>query len=418
MKTFTFERNFLILLAGGLTNGIGNGIYLVAGMLLVLQISGSVLYTGFAAFAISSTGTLAFLIAPLANYTKYKNGLIYSNLIKSLLLFTIPILHYTIGLNIWYVILLLFITGLFTQYTYPIESTILPIIVGKDNVVQANAYLQTIREAMDIVFIAGAGIIITFMGPVHALLITAVCIFLVSILYTGFNFQQPTLSAKETQQEQEIATQTYWNDLKSGIQYIQHSFIPKMMISITILNLAMAIMTTNLPAFSLMKGNGLEASYGFYLAAVSLGIMIGSLISPMLKTIDFGKLMIVATLTTGAFWIGTALLPFYLSIITFSLGAISLGVLNLLIFSSIQKQVDVQYIGRVITVITSMASLGIPIGSLLGGFIGESFTPTIAVITCSIAMFLFSSYWLTHPILRKLPSIEQMNLFYKRGVDL
>src|SRR5690625_4814223 len=104
LKPFMKERKFMILMTGVCINVIGSGIHSVSGMLLVLNLSGSVLYSGFAFFAISLAGTLAFLIAPLANYAKYKNGLVYSNLIKAVILFTIPLLNYTIGLSVWYVI--------------------------------------------------------------------------------------------------------------------------------------------------------------------------------------------------------------------------------------------------------------------------------------------------------------------------
>ena len=414
-KPFLTERNFLILLTGVFINGMGSGIYLIAGMLLVLHLSGSVLYSGFAVFAITSAGALGFLIAPLANYAKYKNGLVYSNLIKSIILFTIPIVDYTIGLNVWYVIGLLFITALFTQYTYPIESTILPIIVGKEHILQANSYLQTIREAMDIVFVAAAGIIITFIGPVNALMITAICLLLVSILYAFFTFKQPNTSKEKTSNAKGI-TNLYISDLKAGFGYIQHSLIPKMIISITFINMAMTIMTTNLPAFSLIKGNGLEAAYGFYAAALSVGIMIGSMLAPKLKHINFGNLIICAFISTGIMWMGTALLPFYPSLILFSIGAISIGILNILIFSAIQKQVEVEYIGRVVTVITSAASLGMPIGSLIGGIVGETFTSEVPIIICSIAMFIFSASWLGNAVLRKLPMIDNVNLFVKHKV--
>lgn len=227
LKPFMLERNFLILIIGVLINGVGSGIYSVAGMLLVLHLSGSVLYSGFAFFAISFAGTLAFLIAPLANYTKYKNGLVYSNLIKAILLVTIPVLHYTIGINVWYVISMLFITALFTQFTYPIESTILPIIVGQDNIIEANSYLQTIREAMDIAFLALAGIIITFVGTIPAISITAICILLVSISYAFFNFDQPSVN-KEKSSSIKAASRVYFLDLKAGFNYIKDSLIPKM----------------------------------------------------------------------------------------------------------------------------------------------------------------------------------------------
>lgn len=410
LKPFMLERNFLILIIGVLINGVGSGIYSVAGMLLVLHLSGSVLYSGFAFFAISFAGTLAFLIAPLANYTKYKNGLVYSNLIKAILLVTIPVLHYTIGINVWYVISMLFIIALFTQFTYPIESTILPIIVGQDNIIEANSYLQTIREAMDIAFLALAGIIITFVGTIPAISITAICILLVSISYAFFNFDQPSVN-KEKSSSIKAASRVYFLDLKAGFNYIKGSLIPKMIFSIIFINIAMVIMTTNLPAFSLLKSNGVEAAYGFYLASMSIGIMIGTIITPRLKQINFGILIIVAFIGSGIMWMGTATLPLIPSTILFSAGAISIGILNLLIFSAIQKQVETAYIGRVVTLITSASALGMPLGSLIGGFLGETFTPALAIMICSISMITFSVYWLSSSVLRKLPKIDSVNLF-------
>lgn len=410
LKPFMTERNFLILMMGVFVNGIGSGIYLVAGMLLVLNLSGSVLYSGFAVFAITSAGALSFLIAPLANYVKYKNGLVYSNLIKAIILLTIPLLHYTIGLHVWFVISLLFIVALFTEFTYPIESTILPIIVGKDNVVEANSYLQTIREAMGIAFIAGAGIIVTFIGSIPAISITAVCLLIVSLLYALFNFKQPDVS-KEKSQSIGSAVDVYVIDLKEGFNYIKNSLIPKMIFSIVFINIAMVIMTTNLPAFSLMKSNGTEAAYGFYLASISLGMMIGALIAPRLKHIDFGKLIITIFTGTGVLWIGTATLPLIASMILFCIGAISMGILNILIFSAIQKQVETHFIGRVITLLSSTAALGMPLGALLGGILGNTFAPEVSVIVCGISMIIFSVYWLSSSVLRKLPDIDSVKLF-------
>lgn len=411
IQDFAFERNFLILMTGVFVNEIGSGIYLIAGMLLVLDISNSVFYSGLAVFAITSASALSFLIAPLANYAKYKNSLVYSNLIKAIILLTIPLLHYTVGLSIWYVISLLFIVALFTQYTYPIESTILPIIVGKDNVMQANSYLQTVREAMNIAFIAVAGIIVTFIGTVPAITITASCLLLVSFLYRFFNFQQAEID-KDKIQSIASATRVYIIDLKAGFNYIKNSLVPKMIFSIVFINIGMVIMTTNLPAFSLIKGNGTEAVYGLYLASMSLGVMIGTIITPKLNHLDFGKLIILSFLGSGLMWIGTAVLPLVPSIILYCIGAISIGILNILVFSSIQQQVETAYIGRVISLLSSTASLGMPLGALIGGFIGESFAPQIAVMVCGIAMIMFSIYWLSSSVLRKLPRIDNLNLFH------
>lgn len=410
LKSYMLERNFLLLMIGVLINEIGSGVYLIAGMLLVLNLTGSVFFSGLAVFAISLAGALAFLIAPLANYAKYKNGLVYSNLIKALILFSIPLLHYTIGLNIWYVIGLLFVTALFTQYTYPIESTILPIIVGNENVLQANSVLQLIREGLNIVFLAVAGIVISFIGTISAITITAVCLLLVSLLYSFFNFKQPENPKPESHSFKSV-TSAYLTDLKAGFSHIKSSLIPKMIFSLVFINIAMVIMTTNLPAFSLMKSNGTEAAYGFYLASISVGMMIGSILSTKLKHIDFGKLIIITFIGTGIMWMGTATLPLVLSIISYSLGAISIGILNILVFSLIQQQVETQFIGRVITLLSSAAALGMPLGALIGGILGETFSPELSVMICSISMVIFSISWLSSSVLRKLPNIDNVKLF-------
>ena len=416
IKPFVREKNFLILMTGVFINELGIGIYLIAGMLLVLELSGSVLYSGIAVFATTLPGVLGFLIAPLANYMKYKNGLVSSNFIKALLLFTISLMHYTVGLDVWYLIAVLFLISLLSQFTYPIESTILPIIVGKDNVVDANAYLQTLRQSMDFIFIGSAGIIVALIGSVNALMITGVCIFLVAVTYTFFTFKQPVYSDNQDSSFKGTLKQ-YPKDLKGGFIYIKGSIIPKMIISAVIINFLMVIMTTNMPAFSLIKGSGNEAVYGFYLAALSLGILAGTIISPKLKHIDFGKMIIFTYALSGVMWLGTALLPLIPSLILFSTGAISISIFNILTISSIQKQVETHYIGRVITLLTSIATIGMPIGALVGGVIGDSFSPVITVIVGSMGMIIFSIYWLSSSVLRKLPNIEKVNLFPERAAE-
>src|SRR5699024_10672929 len=70
--------------------------------------------------------------------------------------------------------------------------------------------------------------------------------------------------------------------------------------------------------------------------------------------------------SSACFKNGLATLPLIPSIILFSIGVISIGVLNLLVFSFIQKQVETAYIGRVFTLLTSASA-----------FLGEAFTPGI-----------------------------------------
>lgn len=173
----------------------------------------------------------------------------------------------------------------------------------------------------------------------------------------------------------------------------------------------MVIMTTNLPAFSLLKkSNGVEAAYGFYLGAISLGVMIGTTLAPRVKHIDFGKLIIVLFSGTGILWLAASTLPVVPSIIIFGTGYISMGIANILIFSFIQKQVETAFIGRVITLISSSAALGMPISSLNGGVLGEAFLPQVPFMICGIAIIIFGSIWRSSSFLRKLPNLDNVKL--------
>lgn len=66
---------------------------------------------------------------------------------------------------------------------------------------------------------------------------------------------------------------------------------------------------------------------------------------------------------------------------------------------------------------TSAAALGMPVGALLGGFLGDLFAPHIPVLICGVSMIVFSLYWLSSSVLRKLPKIEDVNLFMGKKVQ-
>jgi len=153
--------NFNILLSGVFVKSLGSGMYSVGAMMLVLYISGDPLYSGVAFFVVSLPSCLSFLIAPFANYVSYKKALITCELIKSILLLFIPILYGFSMLHVWTVILIMFFVSVISTFTYPIETTLVPAFVGKENVVKANSYINMLRESLDIVFLAVAGIMIT-----------------------------------------------------------------------------------------------------------------------------------------------------------------------------------------------------------------------------------------------------------------
>src|SRR5690625_4850519 len=173
--------------------------------------------------------------------------------------------------------MIMFLVAMISTFTYPIETTLVPSFVGKENVVKANAYINMLRESLDIVFLAVAGIIIAMIGNVTAIFITAGCHLMTTGLYLFFQLESKKsnepFSIKQT-------IENYKTDLSEGLVYIRHTILPHIIAGAVLINFFTGSMFASIPAFSLMKGES-EAYYGYYI--VALGLLRGAIFN----VIDF-----------------------------------------------------------------------------------------------------------------------------------
>src|SRR5690625_2829182 len=243
--------NFNILLSGVFVKSLGSGMYSIGAMMLVLYISGSPFYSGLAFFVVSLPSCFSFLIAPFANYVSYKKALVVCEFTKSILLLSISILYAFSMLHVLTIIMIMFLVSVISTFTYPIETTLVPSFVGKENVVKANSYINMLRESLDVVFLAVAGIIIAIIGSVTAMLITAICHLVTTGLYLLFRLK--TEKSKDVFSMKQIINR-YKSDLKEGFLYIRHSILPHIIAGAVLINFFFSTMFASIPAFSLMKG--------------------------------------------------------------------------------------------------------------------------------------------------------------------
>lgn len=409
MSQKVLNYNFNILLSGVFIKSLGSGIYSIAAMMLVLHMSGDPFYSGVAFFVVTLPACFSFLIAPFANYVSYKKALISCELLKAILLLIVPILYFFGMLHVFILIMTMFCVSMLSNFTYPIETTLVPIFVGKKNVVKANSYLNMLRESLDIIFLAVAGIMIAAIGSITALLITAGCHLIIACLYLFFRLES---SKRDQSFGIKRIIKKYTIDLREGLAYIRYSILPHIIAGAVFINFFTGSMFASIPSFSLMKGES-EAYYGYYMVAMTLGLFIGSFITPRMKHLSYSLLTIGASFLSGTFWIGSAYLSTRYSLIFYCIGFIGVGVINILIFSIIQQQVEEKMIGRVITILVSLSAIGQPIGSLFGGTISSVFSPIYPVIMAGFSMVVFSIYFFLHPLLRSLQSVDQLNLLKK-----
>src|SRR5699024_5972520 len=178
----------------------------------------------------------------------------------------------------------------------------------------------------------------------------------------------------------------YKTDLSEGLVYIRHSILPHIIAGAVLINFFTGSMFASIPAFSLMQG-GNEAYYGYYMVAMTIGLLIGSFLTPKIKQLPYSALTMGAALLSGIFWIGSAYFSVWYSLIFYCIGFIGVGVINILIFSIVQQQVEERMIGRVITILISLSA----IGQLLVHYLGE---PLVQLSVLFILLLWQELLWL------------------------
>src|SRR5699024_7856310 len=122
-------------------------------------------------------------------------------------------------------------------------------------------------------------------------------------------------------------------------------------------------------------------------------LLIGSFITPKIKQLSYSSLTIGSAVVAGMLWIVSAYLTAWYSLMFYCIGFIGVGVINILIFSLVQQQVEEKMIGRVITILVSLSAIGQPFGALLGGAISSISSPIYPIIMAGIMMICFSIYF-------------------------
>ncbi|SES61871.1 Transmembrane secretion effector [Oceanobacillus limi] len=399
-----------MLFTGRLITNIGDSLYAVAAMWLVYELTSNSIFTGIAGALTMGPMALNFLIGPLVDHLPLKNLLVYSQLIQVVLILIIPITFYLDILNVWIVLTIMPIAVFIEQFAYPAQQTALPKILEKEELVKGNSMMAFAYQGTDIIFIGLSGLIIAYIGAIQVFVIDAFTFLVAGLL---FHFLALPKRANEVAQQGmkdtiKSAKSSYTKDLKEGISYVKNSFIPKFLVAVVGANFLFGAVNAILPVYADLRGG--EVFYGYYLAALSVGMLVGSLSASALNRFSISTIMIVGSVAAGCSWLASFMVTnSYLSVIMYGLAMIPIGSINVMTQSMLQAIVSEALLGRVVTIVSSMASIALPVGALFGGIAANFIGSEYVFFLGSIANILIGAYWLINADLRKIPTLEKMN---------
>ncbi|WP_445291069.1 MFS transporter [Bacillus cereus] len=250
-------------------------------------------------FVALSVPRLIFMIVGGAVADKFpkKNIMFYSNIIRAILVATILTWFIVGDVTLYTFALFALFFGLADAFFWSADGSILPELVEKSRLTQANSLTQMTNQASVILGPVLGGILIKFTNYETIFSITILLLIVAAILVQKIQFTMP---------EQKDTDKSMFTSIKEGILYVKESpFLSTFLICSAFLNLFLiGPMQVGFPLFvkNVLHGDSLQFSY--LEASVGGGMAIGAIIVG-LKNINRrrGLFCIIMMLLSGIFFL-------------------------------------------------------------------------------------------------------------------
>ncbi|MET1249361.1 MFS transporter [Sporolactobacillus sp. STCC-11] len=403
MNTLMKNKNFTCLFFGRLIANSGDSLYYIAAMWLAYDLGGSVFYSGLAGFLTLLPECLSFLTGPIVDRTNLKKVLVIPSLIQGLLLLLVPLLYWAHLLTVVGVLVIMPLIALIDLFPYPVENALIPRLVGKDQLVAANAAMTFSYQGTDLIFSLCGGLLILLTGAVNLYVINSIAFFLAAVLFS-------LLSIHTTNTNSQPKTSSYRTDLAAGFRFIFQPLTLNLLLPLLAVNFFLSAVLAVLPAFSKQLGG--PAAYGTLLTCYTFGFLLGTLVSSFLaKKVSMGRALIYGYGCSAVMWGFVAWASFHSLIVCclfLVLATIPFGATNIMFSTFFQMTPPSTMIGRVSAIIDTLIAAAMPLGALFGGMISAWKGNAALFIFQGAVLFMTAMIWLMNKKLRRLPRLEQL----------
>jgi MFS family permease len=262
---------------------------------------------------------------------------------RAVCLICIAILMWLHLLRLWELYLLAAAFGIADAFAFPAHQAFLPSVVESEQLVAANATIQSTIQFATVTGSAPAGEVVRKFGAAWAFFLDGLSfLFIIAALWTLPDAPRAPSPAK----------QSTLLSIAEGFRYVKSDLSLRTLVLLeAILNFCMFGPTMVGLAYLARQRFASPASYGIWLSALAAGNVAGALLAGMYRQRRNGIVWILLTVACGACmvfipWSGHLWAP---AIDLFVVGALK-GILNVQITAWIQKRVHRSLLGRVASV--------------------------------------------------------------------
>jgi len=374
------HKAFARLILSYLVSQAGSKIHRVALLVLVYLLTENALWVSLV-LGVQLLGTVVFspLLSAWADTQDRKRLLVWSDLLRAPLVALIPLLGVQ---NLALLLLLVFAIELLRDLHDPIQNAVVPDLVPKEEVDEANSLILLADRLSEVLFVGAAGVLVATVGPAFAFYLDAATYLASGLLLTGLPPLKPDRLPKAG----------YLERVKEGLGHLFRHPTIRRTVGTLFAAAAFGSVETALGVVLAIKWLGVgSAGFGFMEAAMALGAILGGLSLPyLLRRLPRERLFLYALLLFGVFEASIGVFPIF----AWALGAFFLaGFLNMAFIvparSILQLNTPQEMRGRIFAAFSAVMNAAVLTGTMLGGalegLIGAPMVFLLAGVMVSLA---------------------------------
>ncbi len=368
-KKGRFEAGFKNLFASTTVAAFGGSVSIVAVNWIVWTYTHNPLYISYLGLAeIVPAIILGLLAGVIADRYDKKMLMVTSDVVRAISMGFLAIFFYFVGFSYLLIIAVILIVYTLTTFFLPASQAILPMLIGKDSLENANGMLQGSLSTFQSVGSAAGGLIVAAFGAVWGLGINSMTYGLSAIFL--FNIVGEFRNRKEATDN---IGSSMTKELTAGIKYMR-AHLP--ILEGTFLggltgNFFGSLFYPFFVVYVGFKFGGSSAIYGYLVAAIGIGMALGSLMVGRIRGSRYAGVLIgVSMFSAGGIIILFAMSNFLVvSLIAGMLAGLTFGLINTVYFSTVQAIVPTEILARVLSIDSVGSFSAIPAGLIVGGIL-------------------------------------------------
>jgi DHA3 family macrolide efflux protein-like MFS transporter len=382
--TRVWNRDFIILWQGQLVSFLGDVVYAIGLGFWVLQTTGSTALMG---SLLAATTIPRVFAAPLAGVlvdrADRKRLLIAMDVLRGTVVLLIAAAAFSHRLQIWMVFAAGVTIGLGGALFSPSVNSILPDIVPRDKLIQANASYSLISTGSGVIGNSAGGFVLQLFGAPILFLANGLSYLVSAATLVFIRVPRHPKPAERPRFREELA---------SGIRLVRRmKGLRDTYVAIGVLNFFGVMgLTLILPLFQRTPGLG-PGRYGLAMASLTGGMLVGFVLSSLVKVRPaerFGRFVVFAYLNGVCLALfpqlgglgGMAPLLF--------LAGLGNAVLNSFLMACIQMSVPREMIGKVSSLLMTLAGGLMPLAMAAAGALAEFLPLRPLMSACYAAMMI------------------------------